>query len=67
MSTYKGEHTIFGLLGQASLAQNDVLQFHPSLDYLLSTAETLIFKDAPFSMINWFFRGVRAIAILNKE
>jgi hypothetical protein len=24
-----GEHTIFGLLGQANLTQNDVLQFHP--------------------------------------
>jgi hypothetical protein len=29
MSTYEGEHTIFGLLGQANLTQNDVLQFHP--------------------------------------
>jgi hypothetical protein len=29
MSTYKGEHTIFGLLSQANLTQNDVLQFHP--------------------------------------
>jgi hypothetical protein len=29
MSTYEGEHTIFGLLGQANLAQNDDLQFHP--------------------------------------
>jgi hypothetical protein len=28
MSTYEGEHTIFGLLGQANLTQNDVLQFH---------------------------------------
>jgi hypothetical protein len=27
MSTYEGEHTIFGLLGQANLTQN-VLQFH---------------------------------------
>jgi hypothetical protein len=27
MSAYKGEHTIFGLLGQANLTQNDVLQF----------------------------------------
>jgi hypothetical protein len=27
MSTYEGEHTIFGLLGQANLAQNDVLHF----------------------------------------
>jgi hypothetical protein len=27
MSTYEGEHTIFGLLGQANLTQNDVLQF----------------------------------------
>jgi hypothetical protein len=26
MSTYEGEHTIFGLLGQANLTQNDVLQ-----------------------------------------
>jgi hypothetical protein len=25
MSTYEGEHTIFGLLGQANLTQNDVL------------------------------------------
>jgi hypothetical protein len=24
MSTYEGEHTIFGLLGQANLTQNDV-------------------------------------------
>jgi hypothetical protein len=23
MSTYEGEHTIFGLLGQANLTQND--------------------------------------------
>jgi hypothetical protein len=29
MSTYEGEHTIFGLLGQANLTQTDVLQFHP--------------------------------------
>jgi hypothetical protein len=29
MSTYEGEHTSFGLLGQANLTQNDVLQFHP--------------------------------------
>jgi hypothetical protein len=28
-SAYEGEHTIFGLLGQANLTQNDVLQFHP--------------------------------------
>jgi hypothetical protein len=28
MSTYEGAHTIFGLLGQANLTQNDVLQFH---------------------------------------
>jgi hypothetical protein len=28
MSTYEGEHTIFGLLGQANFTQNDVLQFH---------------------------------------
>jgi hypothetical protein len=29
MSTYEEEHTIFGLLGQANVTQNDVLQFHP--------------------------------------
>jgi hypothetical protein len=29
MSAYEGEHTIFGVLGQAKLTQNDVLQFHP--------------------------------------
>jgi hypothetical protein len=28
-STYEREHTIFGLLSLADLAQNDVLQFHP--------------------------------------
>jgi hypothetical protein len=28
MSTYEGEHTIFGLLGQANVTQNDILQFH---------------------------------------
>jgi hypothetical protein len=27
MSTYEGEHMIFGLLGQSNLTQNDVLQF----------------------------------------
>jgi hypothetical protein len=27
MSAYEGEHMIFGLLGQANLPQNDVLQF----------------------------------------
>jgi hypothetical protein len=26
MSTYEGEHTIFGLLSQANLTQNDVEQ-----------------------------------------
>jgi hypothetical protein len=31
MSAYEGEHTIFGLLGQANLTQNYVLQFHPLL------------------------------------
>jgi hypothetical protein len=35
MSSYEGEHTIFGLLGQANLTQNDVLQFHPLIiDFL---------------------------------
>jgi hypothetical protein len=29
MSAYEEEHMIFGLWGQANLAQNDVLQFHP--------------------------------------
>jgi hypothetical protein len=29
MSAYEGEYLIFGLLGQANLTQNDVLQFHP--------------------------------------
>jgi hypothetical protein len=29
MCAYEGEYTIFGLLGQANLTQNDVLQFHP--------------------------------------
>jgi hypothetical protein len=29
MSTYEGEYMIFGLLGQANLTQNYVLQFHP--------------------------------------
>jgi hypothetical protein len=29
MSANDGEHMIFGLLGQANLTQNDVLQFHP--------------------------------------
>jgi hypothetical protein len=29
MSTYEGEHTIFGLLGLANLTQNDFLQFRP--------------------------------------
>uniref|UniRef100_A0A8C0XRU3 Peripheral plasma membrane protein CASK n=1 Tax=Castor canadensis TaxID=51338 RepID=A0A8C0XRU3_CASCN len=28
MPAYEGKHTIFGLLGQANLTQNDVLQFH---------------------------------------
>jgi hypothetical protein len=27
-SAYEGEHKIFGLLGQANLAQDDVLKFH---------------------------------------
>jgi hypothetical protein len=29
MSTYEGEHVIFGFLDQTNLTQNDVLQFHP--------------------------------------
>jgi hypothetical protein len=28
-SADEGEHRIFGLLGLANLAQDDVLQFHP--------------------------------------
>jgi hypothetical protein len=28
MPVYEGEHMIFGLLGQANLTQNDVLQLH---------------------------------------
>jgi hypothetical protein len=28
MYAYEGEYMIFGLLGQANLTQNDVLQFH---------------------------------------
>jgi hypothetical protein len=40
VSTYEGEHTIFGLLGQANLTQNDVLQFH-SLPDICSTPGTV--------------------------
>jgi hypothetical protein len=36
MSAYEGEHTIFGLLSQANLTQNDVLQFQV-LGFKLST------------------------------
>jgi hypothetical protein len=36
MSTYQGEHTIFGLLGLASLAQDDVLQFHLLANHKIS-------------------------------
>jgi hypothetical protein len=36
MSTYEGEHTIFGLLGQANLTQNDALQFHPFTSEFIS-------------------------------
>jgi hypothetical protein len=43
MSTYKGEHTIFGLLGQANLTQNDVLQFHPFTSAVLSINFALAF------------------------
>jgi hypothetical protein len=32
MTAYEGEQTIFGLLGQANLTQNDVLRFHPAND-----------------------------------
>jgi hypothetical protein len=39
MSTYEGEHTIFGLLGQANLTQNDVLQFHPFTRNVFSWAD----------------------------
>jgi hypothetical protein len=35
MSTYEGEHMIFGLLGPANLTQNDVLQFHPKFIFLI--------------------------------
>jgi hypothetical protein len=28
-STYEGEHTIFGLLSLANLAEDDVLKYHP--------------------------------------
>jgi hypothetical protein len=31
MSTYEGEHTIFGLLSQANLTQNDVESFNCSI------------------------------------
>jgi hypothetical protein len=37
MSTYEGEHTIFGLLDQANLTQNDVLQFHPFTSFVVFT------------------------------
>jgi hypothetical protein len=49
MSTYEGEHTIFGLLGQANLAQDDVLHelflINPSEEddpaFLVGQAKTL--------------------------
>jgi hypothetical protein len=34
MSTYEGEHRIFGLLGQANLTQNDVLQFEMGIFHI---------------------------------
>jgi hypothetical protein len=38
-SAYEGEHTIFGLLSLANLAQDDVLQFYPHMKiyYILYT------------------------------
>jgi hypothetical protein len=38
MSTYEGEHTIFGLMGQANLTQNDVLQFHSRTTLYINNA-----------------------------
>jgi hypothetical protein len=40
MSTYEGEHTIFGFLSQANLTQNDVLQFHPFTSQICSSQVT---------------------------
>jgi hypothetical protein len=50
MSTYEGEHTIFGLLGQANLTQNDVLQFHPWLMHFLYKNEYRIFKPVEITI-----------------
>jgi hypothetical protein len=44
MSTYEREHKIFGLLGQANLTQNDVLQFQEQKFYLL------IFEESPYCL-----------------
>jgi hypothetical protein len=41
MSTYEGEHTIFGLLGQANLTQNDVLQLGKGIVLLTYLSEDL--------------------------
>jgi hypothetical protein len=50
MSAYEGEHMIFGLLGQANLTQNDVLQFHPFNDRLFALSSVLssVFCAATF-------------------
>jgi hypothetical protein len=37
MSTYEGEHTIFGLLGQANLTQNDVIIYIIYIIYFCHT------------------------------
>jgi hypothetical protein len=47
VSTYEGEHMIFGLLGQANFTQNDVLHFHPFTSmFLLFLDEESSFQDS---------------------
>jgi hypothetical protein len=48
MSTYEGEHMIFGLLGQANLTQNDVLQFHPFTSKCTNSQR----KESTFALIS---------------
>jgi hypothetical protein len=67
MSAYEGEHTIFGLLGQANLTQNDVVQFHPftSNMFLPIPINSRVFPT--LSSINFRVWGLILISLIQER
>jgi hypothetical protein len=69
MSAYEGEHMIFGLLSQANLTQNDVLQFQVQVFYMHFSLnpQDYTLKSRRYCSYYYFNLQIRKLRLVPKD